>query len=277
MASMSMKAATPFTAVVFLLALCVQAVDAQPAGSRASPSEVAAVASSIAAAIATARTRFFAEFGGKAFDRMDFPNGRSRGNMWNEYLAQAGYPRTTAERQRIARLLTDAGLDDSAATTLILGVATEESIEHLLAGLKRLVSGTGKPGIALADPNGATFIVEFDEDLTVQTTISTKEGATYRPRQDDEIAWRYICGSGGLPDVRKLNAPQCDDDNYGYLIANAEKTPLTSDQGQYTFVGTRTTGQEMTFEAPSRYCRPLFLAMKRSKCVLEIRVRRRQK
>lgn len=242
---------------------------AQPSNATApSQASKAEFAQRLLAAISAARTHFIADFGPKAFDRMDFPGGKSLGNVWAEYLSNAGYP-PIAERQEIAELFR-AELDQSAALLLVMTPAREEATEHLVAGLKRIASGQAAPPVVRQNPNGTRFSVAFREDTSVLTRIQSNDGSSYQPRPDDEIAWQFVC-SNKLPNLNS-SVRGCDEKNYGYLSANSDKRPLDAAQGRYVFRGTRSTGEQMIFEGPTGYCRPIFLELKANNCTLDLRV-----
>lgn len=229
------------------------------------------VASQLLTSLTKAQSRFLADFGRRAFDRMDFPGGKSLGTTWEEYLTSAGYPPSVDEREQVASLLPS--LDRQAKTVLVMGLAREEAVEHLVIGLKRIVSGATPPMNSARNPSGLSFTIVFGEDTSIQTTLTAGDHSTYHPRSNDEISWQLTCKREGPPDL-KTSVRGCFDNDYGYLIANATKKPLDSEQGRYLFAGTRSTGEPMVYEAPSGYCRPRFLELKARECTLEVRVSR---
>ncbi|MET4754577.1 hypothetical protein [Bradyrhizobium sp. RT11b] len=245
---------------------------AQPASpAPQSQTSAAALAGQLLTKITMARARFLSDFGPRAFDRMDFPGGRTPGDVWSEYLTTAGYPSSLDEREQMVKLLPD--LDRQAQTALYMAPAREEAFEHLVTGLKRIASGTAQPLVPKKDLKGALLSVVFGEDTSIQTTLETDDRSSYQPRSNDEISWQFACAGGGLPDLN-TGLRGCFEKNYGYLIANADKKPLDSEQGRYVFAGTRTSGEPMVFEAPSGDCRPRFLELKARACTLQVRVSR---
>ncbi|WP_342724160.1 hypothetical protein AAFG07_34560 [Bradyrhizobium sp. B097] len=227
------------------------------------------VAQQLLAALSAAREKFVSDFGPSAFDRADYPGGKTLGQTWTDYLGNAGYPRSIAERQKLATLL-QAELDQQAALVLVMAPARDEAIEHLVVSLKRIVSGRSVRPAVRQDPNGARFSVVFGGDTSIQTTIQADDGSNYQPRSGDEIAWQFAC-AGKLPDL-DAGVRGCHDKNYGYLMANSEKRPLEAAQGRYVFQGTRSTGEQMMLEAPSGFCRPILLELKANACKLEVQI-----
>ena len=195
---------------------------------------------------------------------------KTLGQVWSEYLENARYPRLD-QREQMVKLLPR--LDRQAQFVLVSALAREEAVEHLIVGLRRIASGAAQPGAPKTDPSGTRFSVIFGEDTSIQTTLAAEDRSSYQPRGNDEITWQFTCTGGGLPDL-KTSLRGCFDSNYGYLIANAEKKPLESEQGRYVFVGTRASGERMVYEAPSGDCRPRFLELKARACTLEVRVSR---
>jgi hypothetical protein len=66
------------------------------------------------------------------------PSGtQSIGEVWEGFLKQAGYPDLDA-RERCARLLSSAGLSDSAATGLFLMPADYDAVEDVMASLRKI-------------------------------------------------------------------------------------------------------------------------------------------
>lgn len=243
------------------------AQSADPAA-QSQPSKVE-LAQRLSAALSAAREKFISDFGPNAFDRAGYPGGKTLGEMWTDYLGRAGYPSSIAERQRYAGML-QAELDQQAALVLVMAPARDEAIEHLVVSLRRIVSGRSARPAVRQDPNGARFSIVFGDDTSIQTTLQSLDGSSYQPRPGDEIAWQFTC-AGKLPDLN-ASVRGCSDKNYGYLMANSAKRPLEAAQGRYVFQGTRSTGEQMMLEAPSGFCRPIFLELKSSACKLEVQV-----
>ncbi|MCS3765565.1 MULTISPECIES: hypothetical protein [Bradyrhizobium] len=254
-------------AIFLSIELPVFAQSADPAV-RSQPSKVE-LAQRLSAAMSAAREKFISDFGPNAFDRADYPGGKTLGDVWTDYLGRAGYPSSLAERQRFAGILR-AELDQQAALVLVMAPARDEAIEHLVVSLRRIVSGGSARLAVRQDPNGGRFSVMFGEDTSIQTTLQADDGSSYQPRSGDEIAWQFTC-AGKLPDLN-ASVRGCYDKNYGYLMANSAKRPLESAQGRYVFQGTRSTGEQMMLEAPSGFCRPIFLELKSGARKLEVEI-----
>lgn len=114
--------------------------------SEASRTEAARLATDLRAQLRAAHDNIKRDLGPRAFDVMErsTPRGvETIGVIWGRYLREAGFPDTLDLRQEVARRLIPFGLDNSAATVLVMGPAREEAIEHLLSNLRRVAASAG--------------------------------------------------------------------------------------------------------------------------------------
>jgi hypothetical protein len=72
-------------------------------------------------------------------DKVNFPDGISTiGELWSSYLGKEGYPADFTVRQCIAVDLVALGLDESAATDIVMTSAELNSIENVKAELEKI-------------------------------------------------------------------------------------------------------------------------------------------
>lgn len=119
-----------------------------------------------------------------------------------------------------------------------------------------------------------SYVVEFSDATSVNIPLRN-QGGSYVPANGDEISWSLFCRRGPIPEFTGQAKPiGCDDQNFGSLIANFYRRAVAGTQGTFSFGGTRQRGNEMVYEAPWGYCRPVFDALRKRGCALEVRVNR---
>jgi hypothetical protein len=107
--------------------------------------------------------------------------------------------------------------------------------------------------------------------------LTDQTGAAVRPKQGDSIQWAFVCRNGTFPQAALDHNAEFGAIGLGRLMANGFVMTLRSEAGQEIFFGTRTTGQELRYDAGSLASQRNHEAFKDAQCELTISVYREGK